>query len=95
MGAPLANAGRVKHVNGSATTVAAETEKQASEPAWLVVNNPDLTNNLLVSFDGGAFFFTIRPGLRLEGPFGLGQKSLHLKTSAGTIAYEILWTSVV
>jgi hypothetical protein len=95
MGAPLSNGGRVKHINGSATTVVSETEKQATEPAHLTIENTDSTNNLLVSFDDGVNFFTIFPTAVLQGPFAIGQRSLKLKSSAGTVVYNILWTSVV
>lgn len=93
MGAPLANGGRVKHINGTATVTAAKTEFQATESSWLSIFNADATNNLLVSFDGGTLFTTVRPTTRLEGPFAV--KQLSVKSSAATVAYEILHTSVV
>lgn len=93
MGAPLSQGGRVKHINGTAVVTAANTEKQATESSWLSIFNADATNNLLVSFDEGKTFATVRPVTRLEGPFAVRQ--LSVKSSAATVAYEILHTSVV
>lgn len=95
MGAPLANGGRVKHINGTATGVAAAIELQATESARLDIFNADAGggDNLLISFDDGATFFTLTPQTYLSGPFAT--KTLTMKSSGAATLYQILWTTVV
>lgn len=85
----IPHGGEASHINGSATTSPATLPEKGSASTWLSVCNADATNNLLVSFDGGTNFTTIFPKTRLEGPFKV--KSLTLKSSSSTVAYEILF----
>lgn len=95
MGAPMANGGRVTHINGTATGVAATTPKQASESAYLSIFNADPAggDNLLISFDAGKTFFTLPPQQYLTGPYAVMQ--LTVKSSGAATDYQILHTTVV
>lgn len=98
MGAPFPNGGKPQHLNGTATTTPATIGPNApalasQESATLVVTNTDATNNLLLSFDGGVNFFTVRPATTVTLPVGV--KSAVVKSSAASVVYSILWISVV
>lgn len=78
-----------KHFNGSATTTAAPVDVGTGVAA-IVIENMDATNNLLVSFDGGTTFKTVKPGIILT--VDVSTRNLVVKSSAGTVNYEILVT---
>jgi len=76
--------GSIEHVNGTATTTAAEI---------LSGNNIEdiLVSVPRVSFDGGSNFITVQQqGSLSASDIPSGQTSLHVKSSSGTINYEIL-----
>jgi hypothetical protein len=108
MGAPFSNGGRPQHINGTATTTATQVGPSMNqESACLFIGNLDATNNLLLSFDDGANWFTVLPksyvtlpvqvkGLKpASAPAGMQWNGLQVKSSAATAAYSILWVSVI
>lgn len=85
---------QIQHVNGSATTTAAEvsfmTDRDAAsrKTEWVGFHNTDTTADLLVSFDGGTTYWTIGAGGKEF--YEVNIASVYLKSSTGTVAYEIL-----
>lgn len=53
---------RMRHVNGSATTAPSKVSVKRGIGQYLRISNLDGANNLQVSFDGGASFYTINSG---------------------------------
>ena len=84
--------GSIEHVNGIATTTAAEI-LSGNNIEDILVSVPKQSGNasLLVSFDGGSNFITVQQqGSLSASDIPSGQTSLHVKSSSGTINYEIL-----
>lgn len=97
--ATIPNGGKVAHIGGTATVTAAKTTKMATDCDHLFIANNDATNNLMISFDDGASFFSLPPGRTLDGPFSSGgqiggRRYLWVKSSAATVAWSGLWTKV-
>jgi len=82
-------AGGVKHINGAANTTAADVNLGVGVNS-ITIENMDATNNLLVSFDGGATFKTLGIGKSVSLEVSVGK--IMVKSSAGSVNYEILAT---
>ncbi len=78
-----------KHFNGTATTTP-DTVELVVGVVSILIDNLDVTNDLLVSFDRGAKFKTIGEGRSLS--IDTSTRSLVVKSSAGSVNYEILAT---
>ncbi len=83
------DAGVAEHKNGSATGTPATVTFSGTSKS-LLIENRDATNNLLVSFDGGANTKTIGPNQVLS--IEANHASVDVSSSAGTVAYEMLVT---
>lgn len=85
--------GTTAHFNGTVTTSPANVPSSAGNViAELLIHNTSTlpTVNLLVSFDGGTTFKTIKPdGVLIWSPKG-GLKQIRIKSSTGTASYEII-----
>lgn len=76
-----------RHFNGTATTAPA-TIDMGTGVVSLIIDNLDVTNNLLISFDGGTLFKTLGVGKTLS--MEISTTKLVVKSSALTVAYEVL-----
>ena len=86
------SSGTVEHANGTATTTASEI-LTGNNIEDILVSVPKQSGNasLLVSFDGGSNFITVQQqGSLSASDIPSGQTSLFVKSSSGTINYEIL-----
>ena len=79
-------ASNARHVNGTAETTPAPVVLGTGAVSLLVENRG--SNDLLVSFDTGTTFKTIGAGLALS--FDISVSTLIIKSSAGSVNYEIL-----
>lgn len=96
MSMALTRGGKATHINGTATTTpAALVANNSQESARIIVNNTDATNLLQLSFDGGVTFFNVRPNSTVDLPIQTLMKDVRVRSSAATVAYQILWISVV
>lgn len=77
----------VEHFNGSIGTTAT-TITPAGNPVSFLINNTHASQNILVSFDAGTTFFTIKAGFSLS--VDTSASSFQIKGSAATTTYEIL-----
>lgn len=82
-------AGKVKHLNGIASTAPDTLQFGASSRA-ILIDNTDSAGSLQVSFDKGTTFKTIASGKFLS--IDVVNKSLVIKAAVGTVNYEILVT---
>ena len=86
------SSGTVEHANGTATTVSTEI-LNGNDIEDILVSVPKQSGSasLLVSFDGGSNFITVQQqGSLSASDIPNGQTSLFVKSSSGTINYEIL-----
>ena len=81
------------HINGNAAVTAVpvgctEGGDGITVATFFSIKNTDATNNVLVSFDGGTNFLTLKPNqsFSINGAI----KTVHIKSSAATPAYEIV-----
>lgn len=84
---------KLVHDNFTASTTPSARTLPSGQVTWVRVNNPDATNNLLVSFDG-TNYTTLKPGsdpLEVSVDNLARFNSLTIKTSASTIAAEVLY----
>jgi len=96
MSMALMRGGKATHINGTATTTAAVIPALTpQESAYLHLFNEDATNSLLISFDAGRTFFAIRPQQTISTPIQARVGDVRVQSSAATVAYRILWISVV
>lgn len=87
--AVTAAANTVEHDN-YATSTSAATKTPATPANYLLIENMDATDNVLVSFDGGSTFKTIKPNSSLRIDVDK-LKSYDVKSSANTPAVEALY----
>ena len=80
-------AGVAEHHNGTATTTPAN-EAFSGTSKSILIDNTDVSGDLLVSFDSGANTKTIVPGQSLS--VEANHTSVEVSASAGTVSYEIL-----
>jgi hypothetical protein len=80
---------RASHYNGTATTTPAKVALKRPPGQSIRIRNLDTTNNLLVSFDGGTNFATIKP---TDQPIVLDVlfHYFYVQSSASTVAYDAL-----
>jgi hypothetical protein len=84
------------HLNGTATTTPADVDIAAGGvkklSTGIMIQNRDTTgtNDLEVSLDGGADFFTIEYGTPLFLP--VCAETITIQSSASTVDYEIIAT---
>jgi len=81
----------VEHYNGTATTTPATITFSKPSRAILIQNTAvSAANDLLVSFDGGATFKTLKRLAALS--FEVGLPAITVKSTAGSVAYEAVVT---
>ncbi len=88
----------LSHLNGTATTIASGALTVPAKTNYILISNTDSTNKLLVSFDGAVNFLTIQPlaSLSLDvDNFSNRNTNLQVKSSASTVAYEVLFGSEI
>ena len=97
MSMALTRGGKATHINGTAVVApgAALVTLNVQESARIVIHNADATNILQVSFDAGKNFFNVRPLGTVDLPVQVQMKDVRVQSSAATVAYQILWISVV
>jgi hypothetical protein len=83
--------GSIQPLGGTATTTLAvikivNAKNEQHFAREIVLRNDDPTNNLLVSFDGGTTFETLKP--TVERRWTSYVNSFCLKSSAATVAYS-------
>ena len=78
-----------RHFNGTAT-VTPDPVDMGTGVVSVFIDNLDLTNDLLVSFDGGSNFKTVGEGRSLS--IDISVSTVTVKSSAGSVNYEILAT---
>lgn len=91
----LSSGGFPQVFGGTATTTPADAKPEDnSDGSSVTIVNVDATNNLLVAFSDapGAQYFPILPRTQLSFPFG--GKKLKVKSSAATVVYAVLWTTL-
>ncbi|KKL81601.1 hypothetical protein LCGC14_1993140 [marine sediment metagenome] len=79
-----------KHFNGTANTTPADVAFN-NVSGSILIHNTGVTEDLLVSLDGGANFKTMPPETVL-GYDTINLKKVVVKTSTGTTTYEIIIT---
>ena len=79
-----------KHFNGTANTTPAVVNFN-NVSGSILIHNTGVTEDLLVSFDGGVNFKTI-PAENVLGYDDINLKKVSVKTSTGTTTYEIVVT---
>ena len=79
-----------KHFNGTATVTPADVDFN-NVTGSLLVHNTGVTNDLLVSLDGGTTFKTI-PTESVLGFEEINLKKVVVKTNAATTTFEIVVT---
>ncbi|KKM79447.1 hypothetical protein LCGC14_1349800 [marine sediment metagenome] len=79
-----------KHFNGTANTTPADVDF-SNVSGSILIHNTGVTEDLLVSLDGGANFKTI-PSENVLGYDDINLKKVVVKTSTGTTTYEIIIT---
>ena len=79
-----------KHFNGTANITPADVDFN-NVSGSILIHNTGVTNDLLVSFDGGTTFKTI-PTESSLGYDDVNMKKVVVKTNAGTTTYEIVVT---
>lgn len=80
---------RLRHANGTATTANAKVSVNRGVGMYLRISNLDATNDLQVSFDNGATYYSIQPAdppLEVQAKFYF----FRVKSSASTVAYSAL-----
>ena len=82
--------GVAEHHNGSATVTPATVNFSGTSKS-ILIENEDLSQNLLVSFDAGANTKTIGPGQSIS--IEASHASVQVSSSLGTISYEMLVTT--
>ncbi|TDI97051.1 MAG: hypothetical protein E2O29_02095 [Deltaproteobacteria bacterium] len=82
-------AGVAEHHNGTATTTPANVTFTGTSKA-ILIDNLDASNNLLVSFDGGANTKTVLPGQSLS--IEANHSAVAVSSSAATVPFEMLVT---
>lgn len=81
----------VSHYNGTATTTAAEITFPTTSREVLIQNTAtSAADDLLVSFDGGTTFKTLKRLAAIS--VGVKLNSIWVKSSVGTVAYEAVVT---
>ncbi len=79
-----------KHFNGTANTTPADVDFN-NVSGSILIHNTGVTQDLLVSLDGGANFKTI-PSETILGYDAINLKKVVVKTSTETTTYEIIIT---
>ena len=97
MSMALTRGGKATHINGTAVVApgAFLVGLNGQESARILVHNADATNVLQISFDAGKTFFSVRPLTTIDLPVQAQMKDVKVQSSAATVAYQILWISVV
>lgn len=97
MSMALMRGGKVTHINGTAVVSPGGglTTINGQESARIIAHNADATNILQISFDGGKTFFNVRPLSTVDLPVQALMKDVKVQSSAATVAYQLLWISVV
>lgn len=88
-----ADSALLTHDNFSPTTIAS-TKTLPFRTNFILVENMDSTNNVLVSFDGGVNFKTVGPGKALSIDVD-NLLSYQVKSSAATPSTECLYGSSI
>lgn len=81
----------VRHDNYTATTTPT-TKTPIDQANFLLIENLDATNSILISFDGGVTFKTLAPG-KFLGMEVSQLLSYVVRSSAGTASVECLYGS--
>jgi hypothetical protein len=84
-----ADAKSFQHDNFTATGTAS-SRTLPSKTSSILVQNLDATNSILVSLDGGSTFVHVAAGMALSVD-GYDFKSLHVKSSTGSISVECVY----
>ena len=80
-----AHANEAKHYNGTATTTPATITFTPTGKS-IFIQNTASSNNLLISFDAGSNFKTLKPSEAFSIDAGL--VSIDVKSSSGSVTYE-------
>ena len=86
------NTSQKAHVNGTATTMAAQVFAYNQRRNYLLIQNTAVSNNLLVTYSGGpggTEGVTLTPGQTWE-PNLAPVDSIYIRSNTGTVTYDAM-----